>query len=137
MQSILDEGKDILVRDVTVLGFPALSIAIPGMSEISFDANATYFNIFVAMQKLLKDMRNINLSNLNKVIAMMETIVNEIGYEKLSILISLQDNSMLPCEQMGNGAKYFLAICYIMNEEYNTALESAIASGSLDPITAE
>ena len=121
VQSILDEGKDILVRDVTVLGFPALSIAIPGMSEISFDANATYFNIFVTMQKLLKDMRNINLSNLNKVIAIMETIVNEIGYEKLSILISLQDNSMLPCEQMGNGAKYFLAICYIMNEEYNKA----------------
>ena len=121
VQSILDEGRDILVRDVNVLGFPALSIAIPGMSEISFDPNATYFNIFVTMQKLMKNIENINAKNIKEVIKMMETIVNEIGYDKLSILISLKDTSMLPCEQMGTGAKYFLAILYIMDGEYNKA----------------
>lgn len=121
VQSILDEGRDILVRDVNVLGFPALSIAIPGMSEISFDPNATYFNIFVTMQKLMKNMESINAKNIKEVIKMMETIVNEIGYDKLSILISLKDTSMLPCEQMGTGAKYFLAILYIMDGEYNKA----------------
>ena len=121
VQSILDEGRDILVRDVTVLGFPALSIAIPGMSEISFDPNATYFNIFVTMQKLMKNMESINAKNIKEVIKMMETIVNVIGYDKLSILISLKDTSMLPCEQMGTGAKYFLAILYIMDGEYNKA----------------
>ena len=121
VQSILDEGRDILVRDVNVLGFPALSIAIPGMSEISFDPNATYFNIFVTMQKLMKNMESINSKNIKEVIKMMETIVNEIGYDKLSILISLKDTSMLPCEQMGTGAKYFLAILYIMDGEYNKA----------------
>ncbi len=121
VQSILDEGRDILVRDVNVLGFPALSIAIPGMSEISFDPNATYFNIFVTMQKLMKNIENINAKNIKEVIKMMETIVNEIGYDKLSILISLKDTSMLPCEQIGTGAKYFLAILYIMDGEYNKA----------------
>ncbi len=121
VQSILDEGRDILVRDVNVLGFPALSIAIPGMSEISFDPNATYFNIFVTMQKLMKNMESINSKNIKEVIKMMETIVNEIGYDKLSILISLKDTSMLPCEQVGTGAKYFLAILYIMDGEYNKA----------------
>ena len=121
VQSILKEGRDILVRDVNVLGFPALSIAIPGMSEISFDPNATYFNIFVTMQKLMRDMSSINEKNIKEVIKMMETIVNKIGYDKLSILISLKDISMIPCEQMGTGAKYFLAILYIMNGEYNKA----------------
>ena len=118
---ILEEGKDILVRDVSTLGFPAFSIAIPGMSEISFDPDATYFNLFVTMQRLLKDFGNITLENVKEVIKIMEVIVNQIGYEKLSILVSLKDISVLPCEQIGEGAKYFLAICYIMDKQYNKA----------------
>ena len=118
---ILEEGKDILVRDVSTLGFPAFSIAIPGMSEISFDPDATYFNLFVTMQRLLKDFGNITLENVKEVIKIMEVIVNQIGYEKLSILVSLKDTSVLPCEQIGEGAKYFLAICYMMDKQYNKA----------------
>lgn len=121
VNTILKENKDILIRDVSVLGFPAFSIAIPGMSEESFDPNATYFNILITMQSLMKDLKNINSKNIEEVIKMMEIIVYELGYEKLSILISLKDRSILPCEQMGTGAKYFLAILYIANEEYNKA----------------
>ena len=121
VNSILSEGYDILIRNLSTLGFPTFSIAIPGMSEVSFDPNATYFNVFVTMQNLMKHIENINLKNIKEVIKMMETIVNEIGYEKISILISLKDNSILPCEQIGSGAKYFLAILYIMNKEYEKA----------------
>lgn len=118
---ILSEGKDILIRDVNVLGFPAFCIAIPGMSEVSFDPDAKYFNIFITMQSLLKDISQINTKNIPEVIQMMDTIVNKIGYGKLSLFISLKDLSILPCEQIGSGAKYFLAICYIMNKEYGKA----------------
>ena len=121
VNSILQEGRDILVRDVSVLGFPSFSIVIPGMSEETFDPKATHFNLFMTMQELLKDFSNINMQNLKEVISIMETIVNKIGYEKLSILISLKDISILPCEQIGMGSKYFLAILYIMNEEYSKA----------------
>ncbi len=121
VNTILSEGNDILVRDVSVLGFPAFSIAIPGMSEETFDPKASHFNLFITMQALMKDLNNITLKNLQEVIKIMETIVNEIGYEKLSILIALKDTSILPCEQMGMGAKYFLAILYIMNKQYNKA----------------
>ena len=121
VNTILDEGRDILVRDVSVLGFPAFSIAIPGMSEETFDPKATYFNLFVTMQALLKDLKNITIDNIKQVIEIMEVIVKEIGYEKLSILISLKDISILPCEKIGMGAKYFLAILYIMNKEYEKA----------------
>lgn len=121
VKAILEDGKDILIRDLSTLGFPTFSIAIPGMSEISFDPNATHFNIFVTMQKLMQNIESINLRNIKEVIRMMELIVNDIGYEKLSILISLIDSSILPCEQMGMGAKYFLAILYIMNKQYEKA----------------
>lgn len=121
VNTILDEGRDILVRDVSVLGFPAFSIAIPGMSEETFDPKVTYFNLFVTMQALLKNLKNITINNIKQVIEIMEIIVKEIGYEKLSILISLKDISILPCEKIGMGAKYFLAILYIMDKEYEKA----------------
>ncbi len=121
VNAILEEGKDILIRDVSVLGFPSFSIAVPGMSEETFDPKATHFNLFVTMQALLKDFQNINVSNIKEVIQIMEVIVKKIGYEKLSILLSLKDMNILPCEQMGMGAKYFLAILYIMDEEYEKA----------------
>ena len=118
---ILNDGKDILIRNLSTLGFPTFSIAIPSMSEVSFDPNATYFNIFVTMQKLMQNIESINLSNIKEVIKMMETIVDDIGYEKLSILISLIDRSVLPCEEMGMGTKYFLAILYLMDGQYRKA----------------
>ena len=75
------------------------------------------------MQELLKDLSNITLGNIKDVIKMMEIIVNKIGYEKLSILISLKEPNVLPCESIGSGAKYFLAICYIMNRDYEKAVK--------------
>lgn len=121
IQSLLKEGRDILIRDVDVLGFPSFSIAIPGMSEVSFDENATYFYVFMKMQEILKDLKTITLKNIKDIIKMMEIIVNKIGYEKLSILINVDDIEILPCEEIGLGAKYFLGICYIMNKQYNKA----------------
>ena len=121
VKTILQDGYDILVREVSFLGFTAFSIAIPGMSEVSFDPDATYFNKFITMQSLLKNLKNINPNNIKEIIPIMETIVNEIGYEKLSILISLKDISILPCEQIGSGAKYFLAICYLIDGQYAKA----------------
>ena len=121
VQPLLNDGRDILVRDVDVLGFQSFSIAIPGMSEISFDESATYFYVFMKMQEILKDLKTITLNNIKEVIEMMEIIVNTVGYDKLSILINVDDIEILPCEEIGLGAKYFLGICYIMNKQYNKA----------------
>lgn len=121
VKSIIDDGKDILIRDVNCLGFPAFRIVVPGMSQISFDNKATYFNIFATMQNLLQDIKNINKDNLKAVIEIMETIINEIGYNELTLLISLKNNEKLPCSSIGSDGKYLLAILYIMDEEYNKA----------------
>lgn len=123
IDSILQEERDILIRDLSILGFPTASIAIPGMSELSFDPKGTHFNSIITMQSLLKDLKNINVENISEVTKTMEIIVNNIGCEKLSILITLKDNSILPCEQIGMGAKYFLGIAYIMNKQYEKAAE--------------
>lgn len=121
INKILEEKSDILVRNVSTLGFPTFSIAIPGMSEIASDTACNYLPLIEDMQNILKDFRQINLTNIKEIIKMMNTIVNEIGYEQLSLLMNLKDTSILPCEQIGMGAKYFLGITYIMNEEYYKA----------------
>ena len=69
----------------------------------------------------LKDFSKINVSNIQEIIKIMETLINEVGCEALSMFINLKDISRLPCEQMGMGAKYFLGIAYIMNKQYNEA----------------
>jgi len=121
IRRILDEKADILIRNVSTLGFPTFSIAIPGMSEIGFDPECKYLSKMSTVQELLKDMRQITQENISEVVKMLEEIVKEAGSENLSGLINLKDYSVLPCEQMGMGAKYLLAVAYIMNHEYNKA----------------
>ena len=121
VNSILEDGKDILIRDLSILGFPTYSIAIPGMSEISFDPDCKYLKRIDILQNYLKDFSKINVSNIQEIIKIMETLINEVGCEALSMFINLKDISRLPCEQMGMGAKYFLGIAYIMNKQYNEA----------------
>ena len=121
VNTIMKENKDILIRDLSILGFPTYSIAIPGMSEINFDPDCKYINVIENMHSWLKDLKTITISNIAEVVKTLEIIVNEIGYEELSAFISLKDPTILPCEQFGMGAKYFLGICYIMNKEYEKA----------------
>ena len=51
----------------------------------------------------------------------METQINEVGLSSLYTFMNVKDTSLLPCENIGNGAKYFLAICYIMKGDYSKA----------------
>lgn len=119
--SILKDGYDVLVRDVSTLGFPSFRIIIPGMTEMTHAKMAGEFKIFEEIEYLLKDLNRINLSNIKRVIEIMETEINELGETSLYSFMNVKDTNLLPCENIGNGTKYFLAICYIMNGDYDKA----------------
>ena len=121
VKSLIDDGKDVLIRDVTCLGFPALRIVVPRMSEISFDNTATYFNVFVILQSLLKDLSNINETNIKDTIKLMEILIDEIGYDELIPFISLKEDKHLPCSSIDSEGKYLLTILYIMDKQYGKA----------------
>lgn len=121
VNSILSEGYDILIRDVSSFGFPSFRIIIPKMTEITHSKMAGRFNMFEEIEYLLKDLKQINLENLDRVIEIMETEINEVGYTSLYTFMNVKDINLLPCEKIGNGAKYFLAICYIMKGDYAKA----------------
>lgn len=121
VDGILQEGKEILIRDLSTFGFPTFRIVIPGMSEIGYDPDCKYSSLIDTITDLLKDFSKINVDNIEEIIEMLEKIINELGYTQLSLFVNLKDYSMLPCDQIGLGTKYFLAIAYIMNEQYNKA----------------
>lgn len=121
IDNLLQEGRDILIRDVSSLGFPSYRIIIPGMTEISHAEMAGRFQEFEKLSYYLKDLKRITLNNLKEVIRLLEIQVNEIGFHSLDMFMGIKDTSKLPCEDIGNGTKYFLAICYIMNGEYEKA----------------
>lgn len=121
IEALLKDGKDILIRDVSSFGFPSYRIIIPGMTEVSQAKEAGRFQSYEQLEYYLKDLSRISLANIEDVIENLEIQVNEIGFNSLDMFMGLKDTSMLPCEEIGNGAKYFLAICYIMNGEYAKA----------------
>lgn len=121
INQILKEGHDIIIRDVSTLGFPSFRIIIPGMTEVTRTKMAGRYREFEDIEYLLKDLNKINLINLPKVIKMVETLIYDGGFESLYFLMNVKDTNLLPCEKINNGTKYFLAICYIMNKEYEKA----------------
>ena len=123
VNQILDEGYDILVRDVSTFGFPSFRIIIPGMTELTHSPMGGRFKGFEEIEYLLKDLHRITIQNIDKVIKIMESQINEVGYQNLYTFVNIKDTNILPCEHIGRGAKYFLAMCYIMNQEYEKAEE--------------
>lgn len=123
INTIIKEGYDILIRDVSTLGFPSFRIIIPGMSEIMHSKMAGRFAEFKEIEYLLKDLKRINLNNIKRVIELMEKQIYEVGNNSFYIFMYIKDINLLPCENIAYGCKYFLAICYIMNGEYKKAEE--------------
>ncbi len=118
IRELLEDGKDILIRDVSSLGFPSYRIIIPGMSEISQAGLAGEFFSYEKLEYYLKDLSRISLDTINDVTDHLEVQVYEIGFNSLDMFMGIKDARVLPCEENGNGAKYFLAICYIMSKNY-------------------
>ncbi len=121
INQILKDGHDVIIRDVSTLGFPSFRVIIPGMTEVTRTKMAGRYREFENIEYLLKDLNRINLNNLPEVIKMLETLIYDAGFESLYFLMNVKDINLLPCEKINNSTKYFLAICYIMNKEYQKA----------------
>ena len=68
VNSIIKDGHDILIRDVSVMGFPSFRIIIPGMTEYVHGPMAGRFNMFEELEYLLKDIHRIHLKNVKHLI---------------------------------------------------------------------
>lgn len=123
IKEILDEGYDILIRDVSNLGFPSYHILIPGMSELNdgSDTATRADNTRAFISGLLIKPSLINKENVKFILASLGYYSKRIMENSLSSFYPESGELDLPYEDIGFGNIYLSAMCYIMLGQYENA----------------
>lgn len=125
VKAIVDDGYDILVRDVSTLGFPSYHIIIPGMSELidASDDKIRAYNTRAFASALISNPKSINAENYKYVVA-------SIGYYSKSLMENglesyYQDASdlKLPYSEIGGSAIYLASMCHVLVGDYLSAYQ--------------
>ncbi|RSX56096.1 YcaO cyclodehydratase, ATP-ad Mg2+-binding [Bifidobacterium dolichotidis] len=113
---------DILIRDVSITGFPSYHVIIPGISELdavtSFDIRLQYTKHLIA--QMLGNPEQINAQYANLMIGVLRHYMLEVG---TTISSFLPDGITVACPFRDvSDAHYLLSMCYITIEDYEHAL---------------
>lgn len=125
-EEILGEGYDILIRDVSYLGFPSVHIIIPGLSEMTeaLDIHYRTYNTRHYVCGLLMDPNNITIENTKYVIATMEYFMPSILENSIETYYPWYNKGDLPFAKSGMGSLYMIAMCHVINGNYNEAAKT-------------
>jgi len=127
IEQIFSMGYDILIRDVSSLGFPSYHILVPGMSEMSVDfseATARYLNTSIYVARLLNDPSLITKENCKYVIGCMQMEGNSLMSNRITFHYKLPIKFQLPGEEFGLGWVYMVSMCYAFIEDYVKAADN-------------
>lgn len=122
ISQILKKGYDVLIRDVSYLGFPSFQIIIPGISELQ-DADDRRFRALHTKfftQRIFAEKEGVSTKNISYILATLQFFENielENGVDQLFAT----DNFSYPCEKVGLDSKYMQAMCYAFAGEYKNA----------------
>lgn len=120
---ILSDGYDILIRDVSYLGFPSVHIIIPGLSEM-FDANDRRYRTYNTrhfVTGLLMEPSDINQSNSKYVLGIMQYFMPSFLENGIETYYPWYEKNDLPAQDIGMGSMLLVAMCYILNKDYKHA----------------
>lgn len=127
INNITTEGYDVLIRDVSYLGFPSYHIIIPGLSELQ-NADDKLFrahNTRLFTQKLLTHPEDISTYTIKYMLATFnyfKDIILENEIKEYFKAQSIEDN-YFPGQEIGCDMLYMQAMCYAYLNEYNLATE--------------
>lgn len=120
---IISDGFDILVRDVTSMGFPTFHVIVPGLSEMKhpssmdYEADHTRFHV----ENLLNHPALITKDNCRYVISVIDFYKNSLNVNKLRDLSGFMPDTMFPCKEHNLDNFYFASMCYVLLEDYENA----------------
>lgn len=129
IHEILEDGNDVLIRDVSSLDFPSYHLIIPGESEmypISKDFNETIekriraHNTRFYTSKLLIEHQDINRDNVKYIISSLQFYNN--GAMENTMESYVRFSQGWPYAEIYCDLTFFLAMCYYLIEEYKNAL---------------
>lgn len=123
---ILEEGYDILIRNVSYLGFPSVHIIIPGLSEMTeaLDIHYRTYNTRHYVCGLLMNPNNITSENTKYVIATMEYFMPSILENSIETYYPWYNKGDLPFAKSGMGSLYMIAMCHVINNSYGEAAKT-------------
>lgn len=114
---------DILIRDVSYLGFPSYKILIPGMSEIFPNEDSIFkgLNSRVHLTNLLLNPEYIDPLN-SKIINSTLCYFSKCSfYNTLSSYFDKYNCEHVPYNNIGCGILYLSAMCHVINKKYKQA----------------
>ena len=125
INQILSMGYDVLVRDVSYLGFPSYHIIVPGMSELQdvSDQKFRAYNTKTLIAQLLNDPSLINKENCRYIIETMRHFAGSQFDESMMMYYCFPIKFKCPGEEFGLGWVYLTAMCYALSGDYTKAAE--------------
>ena len=122
---LLNEGYDILIRDVSFLDFPAYHLIIPGLSEVvkQDEESIKAHNTRKYVKDLLNNIESVNKNNCKYIISVLNYFADDIFNNRLFYYITGIDSKKLPFIEYNCESIYLVALCYIMLEDYKRAYE--------------
>ncbi|MBQ5852128.1 MAG: hypothetical protein IIW54_15155, partial [Lachnospiraceae bacterium] len=123
LSEIIDDGNDILIRDVSNFGFPAYHIIIPSLSEmrdISDDFNRK-MNTRVVASWLLRNRQNINENNCKYILGAIHKYAFDIQENNVKDYFHIGLSDELPGAECGSENWVLCSLCYAIISDYKIA----------------
>ncbi|MCR5082531.1 MAG: YcaO-like family protein [Parasporobacterium sp.] len=128
ISDLIDDGYDVLIRDVSFLGFPSYHIIVPGFSEMndvvdmSFEAENTRFH----MQPIMWKPEMIDNSNIDIIISVFKYYLNSLAENSVADITGYLSNEEYPGKEYHMENYYYMAMCYMYKENYSEAVKNLL-----------
>lgn len=121
----MEQGKDVLIRDVSYTGFPSFQILIPTISEMSemTDKRFEYLEARLFCETLFNRPSCISDKNVNVLRRVLEHYSNSQLENTFRFLYGNLINFSLPGDEVGFGWLYMSAMCHVYMGDYNGACQ--------------
>jgi len=123
VREFINDGYDVLIRDVSYLGFSSYHIIIPGMSEMSNpdDTKMRTLNTRFFVTSLLMNPSKINKDNTKYIIGTLEFFNGDLMNDNLKSYYPMSTKIECLCDDIGCGCIYMIAMCHVLNGNYELA----------------
>ena len=120
---IITAGNDILIREMSSLGFPTFQIIIPGLSELKPMSTeyAKLYNTKIFSILKLRDLRNITLKDCGYIAATIRRFKDCILENNIESYFPNCSAIHMPGEDVRKGTEYLAILCHLARKEYEKA----------------
>lgn len=125
VNNLIKDGYEVLIHDVSYLGFPSYQVIVPEMSEMMYmtDEDFKAINLKLLVSELLNYPENIKKKHCRYIISIMNYYAKSFMDNEMRSHYGVLVNFKLPCEEMNLGWLYLSSMCEVILGNYKEAAE--------------